>query len=91
MALRTIRINTAAAAEINNGPDSLWAAELCALANKTKPVTARTTISAYKISELVKSNIVGSPLSGAGYLLKITLQVSEAALVQLRRSAISSF
>jgi hypothetical protein len=66
MALRMIRINTAAAAEINNGPDSLCAAEFCALANKTKPVAARTTISTYKISELVKSNIVGSPSAEPG-------------------------
>ena len=61
-----IRTNTAAAAEINKGPDSLCAAELCALANKTKPVTARKTISAYKISELVRSNIVGSPSAEPG-------------------------
>jgi hypothetical protein len=46
MDLRMMRIATAAAAAMNNGPDILWAAELCALANQTNPAAARSASSA---------------------------------------------
>jgi hypothetical protein len=46
MDLRMIRIATAAAAAMNNGPDILWAAELCGLANQTNPAAARSASSA---------------------------------------------
>jgi hypothetical protein len=46
MDLRMMRIAIAAATAMNNGPDILWAAELCALANQTNPAAARRASSA---------------------------------------------